>query len=413
MITLVDSKPAVIKKKKYNIGIIWANPYNKNLGVGALAYSCLAIFSDILNENGLEGQITLIGSNGSLKDTINIGGKKIEFHNIKGLNFLEWKSALKLVLLPKKYQTLSLFKFDIVFDMAEGDSFSDIYGMVRFNKILNSKRFFNMLGVKQVLLPQTIGPFSQGKVEDSAFAAMKKLERVISRDKKSFEYTAKHLPADKISEAIDVAFYMPFEKQTYNDNKIHVGLNVSGLLWNGGYTRNNQFAMKTDYKELIRSTLSYFNALPNVQIHLVSHVIPTDQAVEDDFAAAEEIKKEFPAVVLSPKFQTPIEAKSYISGMHFFAGARMHACIAAFSSGVPVFPMAYSRKFNGLFGETLQYSWYGDCINEKEDTILENLKESFYNRELLKEKIKESNAKIVAPRLIKLKEQLLESIINA
>jgi polysaccharide pyruvyl transferase WcaK-like protein len=28
----------------------------------------------------------------------------------------------------------------------------------------------------------------------------------------------------------------------------------------------------------------------------------------------------------------------------------MHACVAALSSGVPVVPVAYSRKFAGLFG---------------------------------------------------------------
>ena len=41
-------------------------------------------------------------------------------------------------------------------------------------------------------------------------------------------------------------------------------------------------------------------------------------------------------------------------------GARMHACIAAFSSGVPVVPMAYSRKFEGLFG-SLGYDRTVDC----------------------------------------------------
>ena len=34
----------------------------------------------------------------------------------------------------------------------------------------------------------------------------------------------------------------------------------------------------------------------------------------------------------------------------------MHACIGAFSSGTPVVPIAYSRKFGGLFG-LLGYSW--------------------------------------------------------
>jgi polysaccharide pyruvyl transferase WcaK-like protein len=44
-----------------------------------------------------------------------------------------------------------------------------------------------------------------------------------------------------------------------------------------------------------------------------------------------------------------MEAKSYISGMDLFIGARMHATIAAISSGVPVIPFSYSRKFEGLF----------------------------------------------------------------
>ena len=41
-----------------------------------------------------------------------------------------------------------------------------------------------------------------------------------------------------------------------------------------------------------------------------------------------------PGTVLAPRFSTPSEAKTYIAGLDFFMGARMHACIAAFSSGV-------------------------------------------------------------------------------
>ena len=41
--------------------------------------------------------------------------------------------------------------------------------------------------------------------------------------------------------------------------------------------------------------------------------------------------------------------KNYISKMDFFIGARMHATIGALSSGVPVIPFSYSRKFEGLF----------------------------------------------------------------
>ncbi len=60
----------------------------------------------------------------------------------------------------------------------------------------------------------------------------------------------------------------------------------------------------------------------------------------------------------------------------------MHACIAAFSSGVPVVPMAYSRKFEGLFG-TIGYERTVDCTSETAEAIEENIQAAYANRERL------------------------------
>ena len=75
----------------------------------------------------------------------------------------------------------------------------------------------------------------------------------------------------------------------------------------------------------------------------------------------------------------------------------MHACIAAFSSGVPVVPVAYSRKFNGLFG-TLNYP---DFVDGKEATSQQALVQTmawFDNRKSLKDGI-EASSSIVDERL--------------
>jgi colanic acid/amylovoran biosynthesis protein len=399
-------------KSSKRIAIVWANPYNRNLGVAALAYSALAIFHDILKENNIDGEITFVGSYKSGKDKVVIGGEEMVFDNIIGLNYLHWKSFAKILLKPGRFNIKKLLSFDYIFDLAEGDSFADIYGDFRFFRIYNSKRLFAFLGKKQVLLPQTIGPFSNPDREKSAKAIMQKMEMVISRDKKSYDYTAAFLPKEKIAEMIDVAFYMPFDRISFDNGKINVGVNVSGLLWNGGYTGKNQFNMKTDYKLLIRSTMDFFTKQENVQVHLVSHVIPENSPVEDDSAVAAELQKEYPSVILSPRFKTPIEAKSYISGMDFFTGARMHACIAAFSSGVAVVPMAYSRKFNGLFGDTLEYTWVGDCVNTTEDVVFDKIKNGFQKQNELEEQIKHSNETIVKPRLIQLKKILFKSLLK-
>lgn len=84
--------------------------------------------------------------------------------------------------------------------------------------------------------------------------------------------------------------------------------------------------------------------------------------------------------------------------MDFFVGARMHATIGAFSSGVPVVPMAYSRKFNGLFKDTLQYDAMVDMKVQDTNEIVAVIKEEFKKRTELKETIKQRMNGVVAER---------------
>ena len=116
------------------------------------------------------------------------------------------------------------------------------------------------------------------------------------------------------------------------------------------------------------------------EIHLVPHVISwAGGGVEDDHAASLALREEFPSVTVAPAFTSPSEAKSYIAGLDFFMGARMHACIAAFSSGVPVVPMAYSRKFAGLFG-SLGYDETVDCTSLSAEEILARIFDAYGRR---------------------------------
>jgi len=399
-------------EKKIQIGIIWANPYNKNLGVAALAYASLTLLYDVVQENKLSADFSFFGSERTGYDEITIGTQTIRFRNIPGLDFYDLKWQFKLLCFPHKYRRQDIKSLDYAFDIGEGDSFTDIYGERRFKKIKNSKIYFGKRVKKLVLLPQTIGPFKEPRHERAAFAAMAYADLIISRDHQSFTYTATQLPIDKLAESMDVAFYMPYTSHSFTSGKIHVGINVSGLLWNGGYTRNNQFGMKSNYTQLVIDTLNYFSQQEDVQIHLVPHVIPDHQPVEDDYEAALAIQKQFPHVLLAPRFKTPIEAKSYISGLDFFTGARMHSCIAAFSTGVPVYPMAYSRKFNGLFTDTLQYPWLGDCVHTDEATVLNGLKEAYMKRQELKEQIAHCDETIVQPRLIALKQLIYTTLTH-
>lgn len=396
--------------KKIRIGITWGNTESVNLGVSALTYSIIYMVNQILEEENIDHELLIFGGQGKNEKIIKFEDKNIHIINIPSLYLINWKTVVKSIVFPFKYRVWKLFNLDIVMDLSEGDSFTDIYGQYRFNKMLKSKLFFNKWAKSQILLPQTIGPFNNKKNEDRAVSVMSKINRIICRDNLSFKYSAKFIPLEKLNETIDIAFSLPFKKVKRNNNKINVGINISGLLWYGGYTKNNQFNLTVNYKKLMLSIVNYFLEDKRVIIHFIPHVIPIENIIESDYAISENLHNKFPSTILPKRFIDPISAKSYISGLDFFIGARMHACIAAFSSGVPVLPLAYSRKFNGLFIDTLGYEHIGDCLNDNEEIIIEKMKSVFNNLQKIKNKIDITNDTIVKKKLNKLKTILRETI---
>lgn len=394
--------------KKLKIGVAGVNHLSGNRGVGALAISTFYLLKKSADELGREICITAIGPNFG-KSKLDIGGKVIEVSKIMTVSVFSFKNILRLCTNPKLLLSFKDYlKLDIVLCMGEGDSFSDIYGKTRFNSINDQHRMARLFRKSYVLLPQTIGPFKNARIEKMAKRSIEKSRLVLVRDRLSLDYVKTHTKQRNLKELIDVAFFMPFTKKKFNNEKVNVGLNISSLMWHGGYTKNNQFGMRIDYQKLVRQIIDYFISQADVQLHLVPHVVHSSSHVENDYEVCRNIQDEFDTekITLAPFFLDPIDAKNYISGLDFFAGARMHACIAAFSSGVPVFPIAYSRKFNGLFVETLDYHYMGDLINESEELLLSNLKLAFENKEILADKIQYSLEGIVLHKGNVLKDEL-------
>jgi colanic acid/amylovoran biosynthesis protein len=402
-----------ILKTQKTIAIVGAYPYNGNRGVGALSFSTLYILNEISKEHKIKFNIILINPEyGDKKtDVFKIGKESIKVSNFYPISIFSFRSILKLTIDPKQWRTCKIYnKINYVLDMGAGDSFSDIYGINRFKIINDQHRLASFFGKKLLLLPQTIGPFSNEKVLKQAKTSIEKSNVVMVRDKMSYEYVKNISTQQNLIELIDVAFFMPFTKKQFSNEKINVGLNISALLFHGGYTQNNQFGLALNYPETMRQIIDYFINQENILLHLVPHVVSGSYSIENDYAVSRQIMDEYNShrIVLAPFFLDPIDAKNYISGLDFFTGARMHACIAAFSSGVPVFPLAYSRKFNGLFEDTLQYSYMGDMINQTSDDILKNVRNAFEKRDELKTNIQLSLKNIVSPRYSVLIEKLSE-----
>lgn len=340
------------------IALIFHSASNDNMGVGALSVSEVAILRQISQSRNIPIKVKII--DGITERPPYVMGDDVEIRPARPLRKpLDFFSAIR--------------DSDMVIDIGGGDSFADIYGPRRLTQMLLMKYLTHLARKPLVLAPQTFGPFKHGLSTFLARQTIRLSAITATRDSMSTSCLREMGFKGHIIEASDVALRLPYEQPPQRGvvGPIKIGINVSGLLMSGGYTRNNMFGLQMDYPRMMRDILQRFTDHPDkCEVHLVPHVISWDRgALEDDYAASVKLGEEFPSVKVAPAFTSPSEAKSYIAGMDFFMGARMHACIAAFSSGIPVVPMAYSRKFAGLFG-ALGYNETVDCTSQSAEDII-------------------------------------------
>lgn len=372
------------KTAPVTIALMWHSMNSDNLGVGALTLSNRALLRRAAEQAGREVRFIALG----WRDPRPWYEDFDDLENV----------PLRTRHLPRPGGPLgdAIKRADLVFDIGGGDSFTDIYGPKRFGTIWITKWRSVLAGKPLFLSPQTVGPFETVWARTLARRIMNRAELVVTRDAPSTAFLKELGVTAEMMEATDVAMGLPYDPPAPRQGgKVRVGLNVSGLMFSGGYTQNNQFGLKSDYPTLIRDIIAWFAARDDVELHLVGHVQSREQPVEDDHRVSEALAAEFPGTIVSPWFKSPTEAKTYIADLDFFMGARMHATIAAFSSGVPVIPMAYSRKFAGVFG-TLGYAHVADCKAESADEILERITAGFENRTTLKAEVEDAMTRVNA-----------------
>lgn len=362
-----------------NIGLCGLEFNSENLGCAALSYAFLSVLRQIELKKSIKFNIYVITQE-----------KEIDNNNemFKNIHFIQYK----LKDISSINNVAKVFKnCDYVFDFTAGDSFSDIYGIKRFLKISLLKFMANRHS-KLILGPQTYGPYKSKISHILSRNIIKNAYMVYSRDNMSKEYADKLTKKD-IKEVIDVAFLLPYnksEKFSDSNGKVNIGINVSGLLWNGGYKKNNQFALTVDYKQYCISLVKWLLCNDYI-VHLIGHVNCKDYAIEDDMRACNELNNIVGGkCYISPVFINPIEAKTYISRLDCLIGARMHATIAAISSECAVIPFAYSRKFNGLYN-SINYSYFIDGKSSSTEQAINDTKNYIGNISVVKQQAIKAN----------------------
>lgn len=294
-----------------------------------------------------------------------------------------------------------ILETDLFLSVAGGDSFSDIYGFVRFVYVVLPQILVLLLGRRLILLPQTIGPFKASWAQAVAKYILRGAERVYSRDHFGQQTVAALLgPAQSASDKVKFCYDMGFVVDPQSppvmdvvgfsfDNAREcplVGLNVSGLLLIGGYTRNNMFALSGDYKELMDQLIERMIRQEHARVLLVPHVFGSANEGEADSAACERIYN-----ALASRYGDRLgyvrgrynqsEIKKIIGMCDFFVGSRMHACIAALSQNIPAAAIAYSDKFAGVLRSIGIASLVLDPRSMKQDEIISAVAALFQRRD--------------------------------
>lgn len=302
---------------------------------------------------------------------------------------------------------------DLVGDVRGGDSFSDIYGLKRF--CLAFLPVWTVLILKGSILhfPQTYGPFKSKSARMIARFLLRRSSAVIARDPES-QRIAQELVGDhlKVKLSPDVAFALcprrpdvmevdpPLADGLPGDT---IGINVNGLMLNGGYTGGNTFGLKLDYGSFLRRMIVSLLEKYPADILLVPHTFAIAGDPESDNHACWQLREDLPAE-LQPRIRIVTgdydahELKGIIGQCGFFIGSRMHSCIAALSQGVPCVGVAYSMKFKGVFDSVGKKDWVIDARNVDDEGAVSSILTLYSSREAAR-KVLSENADLARGRL--------------
>jgi colanic acid/amylovoran biosynthesis protein len=289
---------------------------------------------------------------------------------------------------------------DLICSLAGGDSFSDIYGLRRFFYVTLPQLLVLFLNRPLMLLPQTLGPFNGTIARKVAAFILRHADRVYARDRESGLEVGPMIEGRiaGVGFSYDMAFLLkPFApanepewlKRVSVGNRPLVGLNVSGLLYHGGYTGKNMFGLKADYAKLVRRIIQFFIEEKGAHVALVPHVFGAPNDLDSDPVASatlyKELQKLYPdRLHLVEGEYDQHEIKYLIGKCDFFLGSRMHACIAALSQSIPAIGLAYSKKFVGVLRTIGAENLVVDLRQNSTEEIISLIDSAYTSRESIR-----------------------------
>lgn len=358
------------------------NIHDNNRGTAALSYGAISFLKEmkLLETNQILVNFRIIKNpfrsknKGFIKEIISTANEDWQ-HLTYNVFFLEVLLFTHFgILLPFTTFGKVINHLELVAAINGGDGFSDIYGTETFLNRLHDTNYAMHKGLSLIILPQTIGPFVHPENRKIADKILRYADKIFVRDDK-FVSELKEMGL-KYEQTKDLSAYMQPEPWNINIKPNSIGINVSGLAYSNSFrTLSGQFDA---YPELIDRLICHFRDKCHT-VYLIPHSYhygipePNNDDMVACQAAYEKLTDKSDVVFVNKDLISP-QVKYVISRMSFFIGTRMHANFAAIYSGVPVFGLAYSYKFDGAFtANGLDGKKFTTMINNIKEVDIENI----------------------------------------
>ena len=253
-----------------------------------------------------------------------------------------------------------------------GDNYC--YGYPEIYDYLN--RMYKQHGFKTVLWGCSVEP---RLIENEKIVRdLRNYDRIMARE--SITYAALKQVGANVVYCPDPAFVMKSKAIKIDErmNQDTIGINLSPMVISN--EKRTGIAYQ-NYKELIK----YILRETDMNIALIPHVVWKNNDDLEVLSRLYEECVEKNRVITIEDHNAP-ELKYIISKCRFFIGARTHATIAAYSSGVPTLTVGYSVKAKGiatdLFGNDEHYTLSVQSLKEETDLIKEYKWISFYENSI-------------------------------
>ncbi|WOX06718.1 polysaccharide pyruvyl transferase family protein [Microbulbifer pacificus] len=403
-----------------SISLLGAAPDTGNLGVSALSHSVAFALRERIPNADL---CIFDNGRGLRRSKLRIGDDEwfVRLCGLSNSRRVYRRESLAHMRLSQVFPQLlnngvrTIAQSRAVLDISGGDSFTDLYGSRRFELISRPKQIVMRENRPLILLPQTYGPFREKKNRARAADIVRGCDSAWARDSRSFEILVDLLGSDFDAArhrcGVDVAFLLPKTRPEYIESPLQswlegtcgevVGLNVSGLIYNGGQDAARQYGISADYAKSVLQLIERLLATSDVNILLVPHVKAPPTKCESDLRACRQLLERLGphagsrVRVLAGEYNE-MEIKWIIGQLQWFCGTRMHSTIAALSSGVPCASIAYSDKTLGVFASCGQQAQVFDPRQMDTADLVDCVYQSFLERSDLRYPLQQKLPAVIA-----------------